>query len=72
MSHFISEPRNFAEVTRLPADTKQAWLKETLKYIKYLINNQTLIMDDTDEEYTVKRFMYVYKANIQYDGSLDK
>ena len=27
VSHFIPEPRNFAEVTRLPADIKKAWLK---------------------------------------------
>ena len=46
MSHFISEPRDFAEVTRLPADPKKAWLKETLKDIKILINNQTFLMDD--------------------------
>ena len=34
VSHFVPEPRNFAEVTRLPADYKKAWLKATLKYIK--------------------------------------
>ena len=38
-SHFITEPRNFAEVTRLPAEVKKAWLKETLKDINNLINN---------------------------------
>ena len=31
VSHFILEPRNFAEVIILPADVKQAWLEETLK-----------------------------------------
>ena len=34
VSHFIPEPRNFVEVTRLPEDVKNYWLKATLKYIK--------------------------------------
>ena len=38
VSHFISEPNNFAEVTRVPAHIKKSWLKETLKEIKK--NNQ--------------------------------
>ena len=33
VSHFITEPRNFVEVTRLPAHVKKATLKATLKYI---------------------------------------
>ena len=44
VSHFILEPSNFAEVARLPANVKKAWLKTTLKYIKTIINNQTFIM----------------------------
>ena len=32
VSHFIAEPRNFAEVTKLPVDFKKDWLKVTLKY----------------------------------------
>ena len=46
VSQFIPEPSNFAEITRLPADVKNAWLKETMKEIKNVINNQTFIMDD--------------------------
>ena len=43
VSHFIPEPRNFTEVTRLPADVNKAWLKANLKEIKNIINNQTFI-----------------------------
>ena len=45
VSHFISEPRNFAEVNILPEDVKNTWLKATLKFIQNLINNQTFRMD---------------------------
>ena len=31
VSHFIPEPRNFAEVTKLSENIKKPWLKETLK-----------------------------------------
>ena len=41
VSHFISEPRNFSEVTKLLENIKKPWLKETIKEIKNLINNQT-------------------------------
>ena len=41
VSHFIPEPRNFAEVTRLAENIRKPWLKATLKEIKNLINNQT-------------------------------
>ena len=39
VSHFITEPGNFAEVTKLSYDIKKPWLKETMKEIKNLINN---------------------------------
>ena len=35
VSHFISEPRNFSEVTILLKDIKKIWLKETLKEINF-------------------------------------
>ena len=38
---FLPEPRNFAEVTRLPAEVKKPWLRATLKEVKNLIDNQT-------------------------------
>ena len=30
-SHFIPEPRNFAEVTKLSENIKKTWLKATIK-----------------------------------------
>ena len=31
VSHFIPEPKHFAEVTKLSENIKKPWLKETLK-----------------------------------------
>ena len=46
VSHFISEPRSFAEVIRLRANVKKALLKSTVKEIKNTINNHTFLMYD--------------------------
>ena len=46
VSHFIPEPRNFAEVTKLSENIIKLWLKATLKEIKNLINNQTFLIED--------------------------
>ena len=46
VSHFIPEPRNFAEVKKLSENIKKPWLKETIKEIKNLINNHTLLIED--------------------------
>ena len=46
VSHLIPEPRNFAEVTKLSKNIKKPWLKETLKVIENLINNQTFLIED--------------------------
>ena len=72
VSHFIPEPRNFSEVTKLSDGIKKPWLKATLKEIKNLINNQTLLVDDPKNDESVTTCMYVYKGIIQYDGSIDK
>ena len=72
VSHFIPEPRNFSEVTKLSDDIKKPWLKATLKKIKNLINNQTFLIEDPDKDEPVTLCMDVYKAKIQYDVSLDK
>ena len=72
MSHFIPEPRNFAEVTKLAEITRKPWLKATLKEIKNLINNQTFMIEDPKDGEPVNPFMDVYKAKIQSDGSMDK
>ena len=46
VSNFIPEPRNFAELTKKLENIRKTWLKATLKEIKNLINNQTLIIED--------------------------
>ena len=45
-SHFIPEPRNSDEVTKLSENIRKPWLKATLKEINNLINNQTFIIED--------------------------
>ena len=71
LSHFIPEPRNFAEVTKLSENIKKPWLKATLKEINNIINNQTFLIEDQNEGEPITPCMDVYKAKIQYDGSLD-
>ena len=46
VSHFIPEPRNFPEVTKLSENIEKPWLKATLKEINNLINNQNLLIED--------------------------
>ena len=69
VSHFIPEPRNFAEVTTNLNNIKKPWLKATLKKINNLINNQTFRIEDQNEGETVTPCMDVYKAKIQSYGS---
>ena len=45
VSHFIPEPRNFAEVKQLSENIKKPWLKANIKEIKNLINNQTFLIE---------------------------
>ena len=47
-------------------------LKVTLKEIKNLINNQTLLIEYPKDGKPVTPCMYICKAKIQYYGSLDK
>ena len=72
VSHFIPEPRNFAEVTKLADDIKKPWLKANQKDIKNLINNQNFLVKYPKKGETVTPCMNVYKAKVQSDGSLDK
>ena len=51
---------------------KKPWLNVTLKEINNLINNQTFLIEDQNEGERVTPCMDVYKAKVQYDGSLDK
>ena len=72
VSHFIPEPREFAEVKILSENSKKPWLKATLKGINIIINNQTFLIEDQNEGEPVTPCMDVYKVKIQYYGSLDK
>ena len=49
VSHFIPEPRNFAEVTKLSENINKPWLKANIKEINNLINNQTFLTEDKNE-----------------------
>ena len=51
---------------------KKPWLKATQKEIKNLINSHTLIVEYPKKGEPVTPCMDVYKAKIQYDGSLYK
>ena len=66
VSHFIPQPRSFAEVKNISDGIRKAWLKATLKEIKNLINNQTFIVEYTEKDETVTPCMDVYKAKIKY------
>ena len=70
--HFILEPRNFAEVTKLSDEIKKPWLKATKKEIKNLINNQTFLVEDPRKGEPAAPCMDMCKAKIQSDGNLDK
>ena len=59
-------------MTKLSYDIKKPWLKATLKDIKNLINNQTFLVEYTEKYEPVTPCMDIYKANIKYDGILDK
>ena len=72
VSHFIPEPRNFAEVTKLSDNIKKPWLKVTLTETNNQINNTTLLIEDQNEGEPVTTCMDVYKEKIQSDVSLDK
>ena len=72
VSHFIPKPRNFVEVTKLSDEINEPWLKATQKEIKNIINNKTFLVQEPDKGEPLTPCMDVYKAKIQYDGSLDK
>ena len=72
VSHFIPEPRNFAEVKKLAENIKKPWLKATPKEINSLTNNQTFMIEDPKDGEPVTPCMDVYKSKIQCDVSLDK
>ena len=72
MSHFIPEPSNYEEVTRLPSEVKEAWLKKTLREIKILVENQTFLMEGPRKEEPLTPCMGMYKEKIQSGESINK
>ena len=72
VSYFIPEPRNYSEVIRLSEDINKSWLKETLKEINDLTNNQTFFVQDPEKGDPLTLCMNVYKWKIQSEGSIDK
>ena len=44
VSHFIPEPRKFAEVKKFSENIKKPWPKATIKEITNIINNQTFLI----------------------------
>ena len=61
VSHFIPEPRIFAEVTRLLSEVKKSWIKATLKGIKNLIGNNIFLVEEPIKGGPLNPCMYVYK-----------
>ena len=53
-------------------DINKPWLKETLKEVNNLINNQDFFVEDPEKDEPVIPCMDDYKAKIQYERSLDK
>ena len=72
VSHFIPEPRNYSEVTKLSEDIDKPWLKATQKEIKIIINNQTFLVQEPVKGEPVTLCMDVYKTKIRSGGSQDK
>ena len=62
VSHFIPEPRNFAEIKKLSCDIKKPWLKSTQKEIKNLINNQPFLVEYSNKGEPVTQCMDIYKG----------
>ena len=60
VSHFIPEPRNFAEVTRLSDNIKKPLLEATLKEINNIINNQNFMIEDPKDGEPVTPCMDIY------------
>ena len=72
VSYFIPDTINVSEVTRLSDDINKPWLKATIKEIKNIINNQTLLVQDPEKGEPITSFVGVYKAKIQSGGILYK
>ena len=54
-------------MTRFSEYIKKPWLKENLKETNNLINNQKILIDDTEKGELMTPCMDFYKAKIQSD-----
>ena len=59
-------------MTRLSEYIKKPWIKETLKEMNDLINDQTFTVKNIEKGEPVTPCMDVYKSKIQFDGSIGK
>ena len=66
VSHFIIEPRNVSEVTRLSSDIGKPWIEADLKDINNLINNQTFLVYEQEKGEPMNPCMDVYTEKIQF------
>ena len=63
-SHFIPEPRNVSEVTKLSYEMKKPMINAIQKEIKNIINNQNFLVQEPEKGETVNPCIDVYKAKI--------
>ena len=59
VSHFIPEPRHFAEVEKQSENIRKPWLKATIKEINNLIGNQNFLIGYQKEGEPVTPCMYM-------------
>ena len=62
VSHFVPEPKNFAEVKKLSENVRKLWIRSTIEEIKNLIKNQNLLIEYQNEGKPVTSCMYVYQG----------
>ena len=72
VSHFIPEPRKYAEVTKLSYYIKKPWIKASPEDIKNINNNRNFPFKNPKKGEHITPCMDVYKAKIQSGGSIDK
>ena len=58
-------------MTILSENIKKPWLKSNMKEINNLIKNQTFLVQNPEKDDPMTPCIDVYKAKIQYYGSLD-
>ena len=61
VSYFIKESRNFSKVTILSDYINKPWIKSALNEIKYLIDDQTFLVQDPEKGDPVTPCMDSYK-----------